>query len=51
MFLRNKGVADPGIICESMADSAAPNELSCLSDVFIVAVFSQAIPKACAGFG
>lgn len=51
MFLRNKGVADPRVTCESMAaDCAAPDELSCQSDVFIVAVFSQALRGVCAGF-
>ena len=51
VLLRNKGVADPGVTCESMADGTAPDELSYLSDAFIVAAFSQALFKACAGFG
>lgn len=51
MLLRNKGVADPGVTCESMTDGAAPDELSYLSDAFIVAAFSRALFKACAGFG
>lgn len=51
MLLRKKGVVDPGVTCESMTDGVAPNELSYLSDVFMIAVFSQALRKVCAGFG